>query len=289
MTDAPGAVGVERFADLHTHSTASDGAAAPGGVVEAALRAGIHAVALTDHDTLAGVAEAREAGDRLGVRVIAGVELSATEGDREVHVLGLHVSGVTELERQLGPFRASRRARAERIVEELNRLGVRVELSAVLDLAGEAAIGRPHIARAMVEAGWARDLRDAFDRYLGNGRPAYVPKHRLGLAEAIQLVHRAGGLAFVAHPGPEGTRARLEALARLGLDGVEVRHPGHSAEDVARLATLADHLGLLPTGGSDWHGSGDGHRAVGAMRVPYQWVERQDERLRERAAQGRVA
>jgi predicted metal-dependent phosphoesterase TrpH len=279
----------ERFVDLHTHSTASDGALAPGAVVEAAGRAGLAAVAITDHDTLAGVEEARAAGERLGVRVVAGVELSAVEDDREVHILGLHIAAVAELERQLGTFRAARRARAERIVRQLNDLGVRVEMGSVLDIAAGGAIGRPHIARAMVAGGWARDFRDAFDRYLGAGRPAFVAKQRLTVADAIQLVRRAGGLAFTAHPGPDGTRRRVEALAALGLDGVEVRHPGHTAEDIARLGALVEHFRLLPTGGSDWHGVGEGFRALGAMRVPGEWLERHDAALRERAARGLVA
>jgi predicted metal-dependent phosphoesterase TrpH len=134
-----------------------------------------------------------------------------------------------------------------------------------------------------VAGGWARDVRDAFDRWLGNGRPANVEKQRLDLAEAIALVHRAGGIAVLAHPGSDATRARLEALRALGLDGVEVRHPGHSAEDIARIGVLADHLGLVPSGGSDWHGTTEGTRSIGGMQIPESWLERQDACVRERA------
>jgi predicted metal-dependent phosphoesterase TrpH len=278
------------FVDLHMHSTASDGARTPADVVAAARRVGLAAIALTDHDTLDGLAEAREAGARVGVRVVNGVELSALDdAGGEVHVLGLHLSRVDSLERELARFRDTRRVRAERIVERLNALGIPLPLDAVLAEAGTGVIGRPHVARALVAGGWARDFRDAFDRWLAIGRPAYIEKHRLTVAEAIRLVHQAGGLAILAHPGPAGTHRRLQGLAALGMDGVEVRHPGHSAEDVARLGALVEHLDLVPSGGSDWHGATDGPRAIGAMQVPGSWLERQDARLRERAARERVA
>lgn len=287
---APGTAppGTVRFVDLHMHSTASDGALPPADVVAAAARAGLAAIALTDHDTLAGVPEAWAAGERLGVRIVPGVELSAVDDAGEVHLLGLHLSRPESLEHELVAFRDARRDRAGRIVERLNALGVPVTLDAVLAQAGAGAIGRPHIAKALVAGGWARDLREAFDRWLGNGRPAFVGKRRLTLADAIRYVHEAGGLAVYAHPGADATRARLEALRAVGLDGVEVKHPSHSAEDVARIGALADHLGLLPSGGSDWHGTSDGPRTIGSMRVPASWLERQDARLRELAAQ-RVA
>jgi predicted metal-dependent phosphoesterase TrpH len=288
VTQTPGAR-AERFVDLHMHSTASDGAAAPAKVVEAAHAAGLSAIALTDHDTLGGVAEARAAGERLGVRVVAGVELSAIEGDREVHVLGLHLDALDELERKLGDFREARRARAERIVQVLNELGVAVTLEAVLEQAGEGAIGRPHVARALVANGWAADFRDAFDRYLGAGRPAFVPKARVSVPDAIALIHGAGGLAMLAHPGPDGTRQWVESLLAHGLDGLEVRHPGHASNDTTRLLALVEHFRLVPSGGSDWHGAREGPRAIGCMRVPYEWLERQEARLRERQARERVA
>jgi predicted metal-dependent phosphoesterase TrpH len=141
----------------------------------------------------------------------------------------------------------------------------------------------------MVAGGWARDLRDAFDRYLGFRKPAFVPKHTLGLADAIRMVHAAGGIAVLAHPGGAGVREWLETLIALGLDGVEVRHPGHSAEDIARLGALADHLDLVPSGGSDWHGATSGPRVLNAMRVSEDWLHRQRDRVAMRAARARVA
>jgi hypothetical protein len=250
----------------------------------AAHRAGLSAIALTDHDTVAGIAEAAAAAATLGVRLVPGIELSAVEGDAETHILGLHLSDTHELESTLVGLREMRRSRAERMVARLNDLGVRISFTAVLEQAAGGAIGRPHVARAMIAEGWAVDFRDAFDRYLGSGRPAYVAKERLAVADAISLIHRAGGLAVLAHPASAGTRDRIEAFAREGIDGVEVRHPSHSGEDIARLSALVEHFSLVPSGGSDWHGASEGPRTLGMMRVPADWLARQDGRVSARAA-----
>jgi predicted metal-dependent phosphoesterase TrpH len=279
MADAGGG-----FVDLHMHSTASDGSRAPGDVVREAKRIGLSAIALTDHDTLDGLPEAEAVAAELGVRVVRGIELSAVEENVETHILGLHLADTQELETRLVALREMRRSRAERIVAKLNELGVRIELAAVLEQARGGAIGRPHVARAMIAEGWAVDFRDAFERYLGNGKPAYVTKDRLPVRDAIELIHRAGGLAVLAHPAQGGTRERIEAFVADGIDGVEVRHPSHSSEDIARLSALVDHFALVPSGGSDWHGATDGPRILGMMRVPLAWLERQDGRLRMRAA-----
>ena len=274
-----GPAGTTGFVDLHMHSTASDGSRSPADVVRAAKRAELVAIALTDHDTVAGLAEARATGEELGVRIINGVELSAVEGDSETHLLGLHLSDTSVLERGLIELREMRGRRAVRIVELLQAQGVQVTLDDVLMQAGTGAIGRPHVARALVADGWAVDVRDAFDRYLAAGRPAYVAKDQLGMRDAIAMVHAAGGLAVLAHPGATATRERLEALAALGMDGVEVKHPSHSPQDTARIRTLAEQLGLLPSGGSDWHGAPDGPRTIGMLHVPIEWLTRQDERV----------
>ena len=279
-SDGPGGP----FVDLHSHSTASDGSKSPSAVVAAAKNAGLAAIALTDHDTMAGVAEATAAGERVGIRIVPGVELSAVDDDREVHLLGLHIHRPHVLDDALRTFREARETRAHRIVEKLNAIGVAISFDDVLARAGDAAIGRPHVARALIDGAWARDSRDAFDRYLGAGRPAYVPKHKLSVSDAIALIHAGGGIAILAHPGAEGRRDALERYAALGLDGVEVRHPGHTAEDMNRLGALAGFLGLVPSGGSDWHGAADGPRVLGVMRVPAAWLERQDERVEARRA-----
>ena len=286
MSDAGvGAGGSQHeFVDLHSHSTASDGSRAPADVVAAAKAAGLVAFALTDHDTLAGLREARQAGDSLGVRDVAGVELSAVEGELETHILGLHLSEPEELEQRLVALRAMRVSRAERMVSRLNELGVPLTFDAVLRQAAGGAVGRPHIARALIAAGHVGDFREAFDRYLGNGRAAFIQKERLPLADAIGLIQRAGGLAILAHPGSLGTRERIAALVAVGLDGLEILHPSHGWDDSQRLDALATEFDLVRSGGSDWHGGADGARALGMMRVPSQWLADQLERVATRGS-----
>src|SRR5512141_3197605 len=236
------------------HSTASDGALPPAEVVAAAHAAGVAAIALTDHDTLDGLPEATRAARAVGIRVVPGVELSAHDGNREVHLLALHIANPGPLELRLASFRGAREVRAQLIVDRLNRIGVAVEFGNVMTEAAGGAVGRPHIARALIKGGKVRDSREAFDRYLGAGKAAFVEKERLEIREAIAIVHAAGAVAVWAHPGTEGRRDRLEPLVAMGLDGVEVRHPSHNTDDAQRLAALADFFGLLYSGGSDWHG-----------------------------------
>lgn len=267
------------FVDLHTHSTASDGTQAPGQVIEAAARCGLAALALTDHDTIDGVPGARVAGERLGIRVIAGVELSAFHDEHEVHLLALHLTHIEALEKRLSELRALRHTRAEKIVDKLNSLGLSLTLDEVLLQSNGGAVGRPHVARALIARGMVHDFRDAFVRYLGGNGSAFVAKERLSIEDAIAITHEAGALAIWAHPGDGGRRERLEPLVAGGLDGLEVRHPSHSSEDVRRLKALADFFDLVPSGGSDWHGAPDGPRRLGIMDVPIEWLERQDQKL----------
>lgn len=267
------------FVDLHTHSTASDGVLSPEKVIEAAHRCGLAAIALTDHDTINGVPAARSAGERLGVRVIGGVELSAFLDDQEIHVLALHLSQLDALEKRLSELRSLRHARAKNIVEKLNSLGIEVTLDEVLVQANGGAVGRPHVARALIARGVVHDFRDAFMRYLGSAGAAFVPKTRLSIEDAIRIAHEAGALAIWAHPGDDGRRERLEPLIAAGLDGVEVKHPSHSPEDVKRLQALSEFFGLVQSGGSDWHGASDGPRRLGIMNVPVEWLDKQDEKL----------
>jgi len=218
----------------------------------------LSAVAVTDHDTVAGVPAARAAADGHAIEVVAGVELSAFDArGAEVHVLGLHLADDSKLAAPLAGFQADRVTRAEAIVAALNRAGVPITVDAVMVEAGPGSVGRPHVARALVAGGWVRDLREAFDRWLGADRPAFVEKPRLEVADAVRLIHDAGGVAIWAHPGRDGTRARIESFVAVGLDGVEVYHPGHSADDTGRLNTLAGHLNLVRSGGSDWHGAAE--------------------------------
>ena len=267
-----------RFVDLHAHTTASDGTASPTTLVERAQAAGLAAIAITDHDTVAGAAEAQAAGARVGIEVVVGTELSSTEGAVELHILALHVEDVSVIERALARFRDGRVSRAEAMVERLAALGAPVSIDDVLAQAAGGAVGRPHVARALVARKAARDIRDAFDRYLGAGKPAYVPKEQLAIADAVRIAHEAGAIAVAAHLGADGRRDYVERLRRLGVDGLEVRHPGHSSEDMLRLGALADHFGMVKSGGSDWHGAAEGTRLLGCMQVPADWLDRQRER-----------
>lgn len=277
---APGAPGTPARVDLHAHTTASDGMAGPEQFVAAAVAAGLSAVAVTDHDTVAAVAEVRRLAAGRAIRIVAGVELSVHDdaGD-EIHLLGLHIAELARVERALASVREARMARAMEMVAKLNAIGVALEPDAVLDQAAGAAVGRPHVARALVLHGFVQTAQQAFDRWLGAGRPAYVEKQRLSVAAGIAIVHEAGGLAIYAHPGPRGTRERIEPLAALGLDGVEVRHPSHSAADMKRIRGIVGALGLVPSGGSDWHGASEGSRVLGCMQVTAEWLDQQVERV----------
>jgi predicted metal-dependent phosphoesterase TrpH len=280
--------GGPRFVDLHTHSTASDGTLPPEQVIDAAARCGLAALALTDHDTIDGVRAARQAAEQVGIRVIAGVELSAYDEEREIHVLALHLSNLDALETRLAELRASRHVRAAKIVEKLNALGVPLTLDEVLQQANGGSVGRPHVARALIARGLVADFRDAFMRYLGNNGSAFVAKERLSIQDAIAIAHEAGAIAIWAHPSDGGRRERLEPLVAAGLDGVEIKHPSHSGEDMKRLQALTDFFGLVPSGGSDWHGASEGPRRLGMMNVPMEWLEKQDERVASLTSSTRV-
>ncbi len=225
-----------RRIDLHLHSTASDGLLSPRDMVHAAHAAGVTVIALTDHDSVEGLEEARLAARPLAVEVVAGVELSAHDGERELHILGLHLDRPEALRERLAGLTQARQDRAREMVHNLNAAGVRIEFADVLALAGSAALGRPHVARALVAHGWAQDHRDAFERYLTPGRPGYVAKRRLTVHDAIAMLHEAGGIAVIAHPASEDSLERLGNFARLGLDGIEVAHPSLVADERAHVA-----------------------------------------------------
>jgi predicted metal-dependent phosphoesterase TrpH len=267
--------------DLHVHSTASDGGLPPQAVVERARAAGLAAIALTDHDTVAGVPAAMTAGERLGVRVVGGCEFSCAAPWGEMHLLGYWLPARSaELETFLERSRADRVRRAREMVARLQQLGVAVEFEHVLEEADGGAVGRPHVARAVVRRGGAFDVSDAFDRFLGRHRPAFVEKVLPSFREIADLVHSVRGVVSVAHLKERGTRGFLERLRRDGLDAVETRHPSHDPDLRARLTTVTLSLGLLRTGGSDWHGDpepGESHADIGAQEVPMEWLERLDQ------------
>jgi predicted metal-dependent phosphoesterase TrpH len=263
--------------DLHVHSTASDGLYAPAEVVRIALSKNMDVIALTDHDTIDGsaaaLAAAREATPASRLEVIAGVELSAEEDGADRHILGylLDTESPT-LKAALTELREARVHRADRIVQKLDELGVHVPLERVYALAGDGSVGRPHVARALIEQGTVGSVQEAFDRYLGNDGPAYVPHHRLTPADAIRLVHDAGGVAVLAHPGrlEHGQpREIIEAMVPLGLDGLEVYYPDHTPALVEELRELARRFDLVMTVGSDFHRrEGDGTARIGSVKTP---------------------
>lgn len=287
--------GVAGLVDLHAHTYVSDGTLSPTALVELAARKGLAALAVTDHDHLGGLVEARAAGERLGVEVVAGVELSITHPAGELHLLGYFVDPEEpRLAQTLQHLRAARGRRAEAMVERLRALGLDIAMDDVVAAAqGRAeALGRPHVARALMAKGHVASIQEAFDRWLADGRPAHVPKRKLTAAEGIALVHGAGGVAVLAHAVtlPEASREPIvRELAALGMDGIEVAHSKHAPEDRARLAAWADALGLLQSGGSDFHGDNKpdvelGSGKGGNVRVAPEWLEA----LRTRAARRRA-
>jgi hypothetical protein len=251
--------------DLHVHSNRSDGAFSPSEVVRRAVQAGLEGIALTDHDTMAGYAEARAAGEGLGLEVIPGCEVSTTQNGGPVHLLALFVDPSDErFAGEMARLRDDRIERAQAMVARLNDLGVGVRFDRVLEIAGEASVGRPHIAQAMVELGVVARTTAAFtDEWIGNKGRAYVERHSLAPLDAVALIRGAGGAAVLAHPiwtvkDETLTEAGIEELAGAGLAGIEVDHPDHDAPARAHYAAMAERLGLVPTGASDWHGNEHG-------------------------------
>jgi 3',5'-nucleoside bisphosphate phosphatase len=249
--------------------------------VKRARAAGLYAIGLTDHDTLAGLPEALAAGERHSVRVVAGCEFSVAALWGEMHVLGYFLPAESpELEKFLERCRADRLRRAQEMVLQLQRLGLDLPFESVLRESAGGAVGRPHVARAIVRHGGAADPNDAFDRYIGRGRPAFVDKVLPSFSAVANVVHAAGGVVSVAHLKERGTRALLEQLRAEGLDAVETRHPSHDPDLRARLTDFTLQLGLLRTGGSDWHGDpapGITHGSLGSQQVPREWLDRLDQ------------
>jgi predicted metal-dependent phosphoesterase TrpH len=272
-------------ADLHLHSHFSDGEWSPRQLADSAKRERLRAIALTDHDTVDGIAEAILCGRAVGIEVIAGVEIS-TWLDVDFHLLGYGFDPENaDLAAILAKARGSRYERAVRMSERLEDLGVPVSIDEILEQSGDGAIGRPHVARALVEAGHVQSFREAFELFLGDGKPACVPKIRIDPVRAIEILHGAGGVAVAAHPAMYGGVETLDPLVAAGLDGVEIAHGLHDDETQSTFAAYADAHGLAKTGGSDFHGPG-GVRGVGSITIPWEWVEDLQERIRER---GRMA
>ncbi len=242
-------------ADLHLHTNASDGQYSPAELVELARQFDI--IAITDHDTTDGIKEAQQAAQQYGAPIIIpGIELSAEDAEGDVHILGYYIDiDNADFQAELTRFRNNRYERGKRMLEKLAAMNLPLDWNRVVAIANGGAIGRPHIARAMLEAGYVESVKDAFNRYIGNDGPAYVARTRLSPEESVELIHRAGGAAVLAHPGLlKDYRAMIMRLIQVGLDGVEVNHPSNSENVRLDLRGIATSSNLIMTGGSDFHG-----------------------------------
>jgi predicted metal-dependent phosphoesterase TrpH len=246
--------------DLHLHTLASDGRLTPAELVQLAARQGLRTISISDHDTTDGLAEAFEAAREFPhLRIIPGIELSADVPGDEVHVLGYFIDpGDAELQSELTRFREGRVGRAKAMVEKLDELGIHVEWERVQHFAGDGAVGRPHIALALVEAGYCKEPKDAFPEYLGRNGLAYAERVKLSPAEAVGMIQRAGGVAVLAHPAyMNDMEAGIANLAGIGLTGMEVHYAKYHDDTIRQLARLAREYDLIPCGGSDYHGLGN--------------------------------
>jgi predicted metal-dependent phosphoesterase TrpH len=263
--------------DLHLHTAASDGKHTSAELVKLAASRGLEVIAITDHDTIDGVVPALQAAKKYAsLQVIPGVELSTDVPQGEIHLLGYFVDYEdTQFRARLEDMRNSRVIRARRMVEKLGKLGVHVDWSRVQEIAGDGAMGRPHIAQAMLEKGYIRSIQDAFLNYIGHGGPAYVERDKLTSAEAVGLVLKAGGLPVIAHPLTSGdAEATIKELKLAGLVGMEVYYASYSDENVTLLKGLAQKYGLIATGGTDYHGIDlTTETMIGDMEVPMQSVQ----------------
>jgi len=279
--------------DLHTHSKVSDGSEAPERIPEMAAAAGCSAVALTDHDSLEGLERARRAAERVGIRLVAGCEVSCVKPappsgsaplSGSVHVLVYFVEDEdSPLRTELTALRNDRAERNRKLVERLADLGISIDYEAMVEEAGsEKGLGRPHFARALVRAGAAEDVQDAFDRYLADGRAAYVPKARITAQHVAELARASGGVAVLAHPLSLGLEPRpleqiVSELAEAGLGGIEAIYGRYSPDERKQLTAIARRTGLVATGGSDYHGSFKPDLEVGTgtgdLKVPDEVLE----------------
>jgi predicted metal-dependent phosphoesterase TrpH len=281
--------------DLHLHTTASDGTMSPAELVRYAKAKGLKVIAITDHDTIEGLPEGIQEGNKVGLEVIPGVELSADAATGTMHLLGYYIDpACAELADKLRVLQQARMERNLSMVEKLRGLGIPLELSEVKAAPEEGQIGRPHFAYTMVQKGYAQNIQDAFDRYLGKGRPAYVEKFRFSPAEAIHFIRKAGGITVLAHPftlkqaEPEDFEALIRELKEKGLDGIEVYYPEHSDGQKRLYRDVAQKYGLVISAGSDFHGlnkdAADLGEGYGDRKLTYGLVEalkvRREQRLK---------
>lgn len=276
---------IERKIDLHTHSTASDGSDSPTKLLENAVSVGLSAVALCDHDTISGLEEFEQAAKEMPIEAIPGIEISTSLFSKEVHIVGLFVDRTSEhLNAPLALLRQNRDERNKKLIERLNSAGFEITHNDVAEFAQGESVGRPHIARALVKKGYFESVQSAFAKCLKRGTPFYIPRQYLPPDESIRIIHQAGGLAFWAHPMHDrrGDRAFLrkflKELMRWGIDGVEGCYSLFTERQQAISQSVAAELGLLLSGGSDYHGSNQPTISLGIgmgnLHVPYEFLER---------------
>lgn len=262
------------YADLHVHTTASDGTATPEQIVQEAKKIGLAAVGITDHDNIDAILPARRASRQCGVEVVPGVEFSTEWQHQEIHILGYYLKFEEAwFQERLRLLQADRIQRAKNIVKKLDRLGFPIGYDRVRTLAGSGAVGRPHIAQALMEKGYAISITDAFTRFIGRDAPAYVPRRRVAPEEAVSLILKAGGVPVMAHVGVPPADALIEKLVAQGLKGLEVYYPDHDQTVIAHYLQIAKRYCLLATGGSDFHGFNRERAPLGACRVDYRIVQ----------------
>ena len=270
-------------ADLHVHTTFSDSTLTPEEVIHECLWHGVDTVAITDHDSVDGVVRAEEAGAEIGIRVIAGTELTAYEGAQEIHIIGLFVDAQNaNLIELLKRSRDERRLRVFEIVRRLGELGVEITAEEVFKIAGDGSPGRPHIARTLKNRGHVQSIQDAFRFYIGNERPANVTKYRITVPQAVAVISGAGGTSAVAHPGATLSDATVRDLIDDGVDAIEVFHPLHSYTKEQKYLQIAEDVGALVSGGSDSHGIAREWSRIGVVKVAREFVDQLEERAMSR-------
>src|SRR6266404_3829506 len=262
------------FADLHLHTNFSDGTYSPEELAAHARRLDFKAIALTDHDTVEGCTRMALACQQSGIEFIPAAELTAEANSHEVHLLGYFLDTANPiLLTRLAECQQARQNRIRHMVARINEMGIPLAVEDVFQLANCRSPGRPHVARALWEREFCGSIDEAFDRFLKKGRPAWAPKFKMSALEAIDLIHQAGGLAVMAHPGLTRADEAIPELAAQGLDGLECFHTKHTHSMADHYTLLARRLNLLITGGSDCHGTAKGKPLIGTIRVPYHYVE----------------
>ena len=279
-----------KFVDLHLHTQFSDGTYTPEEMVSEGRAHGLSALALTDHDTVEGCPRAATACEQAGIEFIPGTELTAEQDGNELHILGYFVDiRNPRLLNEIAKFQSVRQNRIREMVARLNQLNVPLRADAVFELANCRAPGRPHVARALVKAGLCSSLDEAFERFLKKNRPAFVPKFKMSAAIAIELIHQAGGVAVMAHPGLNRTDQVIPGMVEAGLDGIECFHTKHSHGTSEHYLDMAEKFHLLVTGGSECHGLSKGKPLIGSVKLPYEHMEKLRSRAEERKATASVS